>query len=209
MPRGGGYSSLPGSSDLDHIENRNDTNSNNEASGQIASPGPGTTNLSTASLPIAEIQGGGASFTVPGPEGSPHSKQEGSRGKSTGARNAQEAGDGRGKGDADLTGGLPTAEGVFVGSPIDQSSLYQPGAGMLQHQATVVTSAPPAYGSSRGAAGASAVVTSTDGRPNSSHTVILVNNPGYGEWGRAPQPFACRACGFSGYSNAVQVSSRM
>lgn len=219
MPRGGTYTSLPNTNDLDHEENRNDTPNNNstEAGGE----GRGTPNPSDAtggrgrdaSLPIAELQGGAssASFTVPGPEGSPpDSKKEGGKGKGTptGAHHA-EAGGGKGRA-VDLTSGLPTAEGVFVGAPVDQSSLYHSGGGGSHHQATVITSGPPAYRNSHGAAGSAATVaTSTAGVANNnpSHTVIMVNNPGYGEWGRVPQPFACRACGFSGYSHAVQVST--
>eukprot|EP00752_Nemacystus_decipiens_P001550 g1518.t1 len=117
----------------------------------------------------------------------------------------------------DLTGGLPVAEGVFVGDPVTQSTygasggggggggIYNPSA----PQATVITSAPPGYQNHVVAASAAAAAAGGgDGRGiamphqgTGQHTVIVMNGPPghqFGEWGREPQLFVCRACGFSG-----------
>lgn len=137
----------------------------------------------------------------------------------------------------DPTGGLPTAEGVFVGDPVSQSTAYPTAAvsGNYDHHrhtagtspaahATVITSAPqPTYSNhvATGIAAAAAMGGSgtaiaipqggAGGGGSGQHTVIVMNNaPGhqFGEWGRQPQLFVCRACGYSGLSAAVTVRER-
>ncbi|CAM9410346.1 unnamed protein product [Scytosiphon promiscuus] len=124
----------------------------------------------------------------------------------------------------DPTGGLPTAEGVFVGDPVSQSAAaFHTGGGggggynRTPTRATVITSAPPAYSNDVAAAVAAANVAGGDGRGIAipyqgggggagQHTVIVMNAPAghqFGEWGRLPQPFVCRACGYSGMSVAM------
>ncbi|CAB1118725.1 unnamed protein product [Ectocarpus sp. CCAP 1310/34] len=106
---------------------------------------------------------------------------------------------------ADGGGGeLPTAQGIFVGDPVSQSTPYH--AAPPAH-ATVITSAPASYDHVAAAAAAAA----GDGRGiavpsggGGQHTVIVMNAPPpghqFGEWGRQPQAFVCRACGFTGLS---------
>lgn len=130
----------------------------------------------------------------------------------------------------DPTGGLPTAEGVFVGDPVSQSTAYPTAAvsGNYNHNAagaahaTVITSAPPPTYSNHvatGIAAASAIggaagrgIAIPQGGAGSGgagqHTLIVVNAPlghQFGQWGRHPEPFVCRACGFSGLSAATSV----
>lgn len=117
-------------------------------------------------------------------------------------------------------GGLPVAKGVFVGDPVTQSSYGPSGGGGGAYnpsatQATVITSAPPGYQNHVVAAAAVAAAASGDGRGiaiphqgSGQHTVIVMNGPPgnqFGEWGRAPQPFVCRACGFSGSTATMTV----
>lgn len=121
-------------------------------------------------------------------------------------------------------GGLPVAEGVFVGDPVTQSSYGLAGGGGGAYnasaaQATVITSAPPAYQNHVAAAAAAAAATGGDGRGiaiphqgSGQHTVIVMNGAQgqqFGEWGREPQPFVCRACGFSGLTATMTVRERM
>ncbi|CAM9571960.1 unnamed protein product [Ectocarpus sp. 6 AP-2014] len=101
-------------------------------------------------------------------------------------------------------GELPTAQGIFVGDPVSQSTPYHAAP---PARATVITSAPTSY--EHVAAAATAVA--ADGRGiavpsggGGQHTVIVMNAPPpghqFGEWGRQPQAFVCRACGFTGLS---------
>ncbi|CAM9830490.1 unnamed protein product [Ectocarpus sp. 12 AP-2014] len=106
---------------------------------------------------------------------------------------------------ADGGGGeLPTAQGIFVGDPVSQSTPYHAAP---PARATVITSAPASYEHVAAAAAAAA----GDGRGiavpgggSGQHTVIVMNAPPpghqFGEWGRQPQAFVCRACGFTGLS---------
>ena len=132
------------------------------------------------------------------------------------------------KTDNDPTDGLPTAEGVFVGAPITQSSCsHAPtvsGAwpsGVHSNSNAAVVAAPPSYNAHVGAAssqgGGGAVVVVPGGQqmggvgagPGGEHrTVFLVNNPRFMEqWGRQPQPFTCQSCGFTGFSSTTSVRS--
>lgn len=128
----------------------------------------------------------------------------------------------------DPTGGLPTAEGVFVGDPVSQSTAAfhtgggGGGYGRTPTRATVITSAPPAYSNNVAAAVAAANAAGGDGRGIAipyqgggggpgQHTVIVMNAPAghqFGQWGRLPQPFVCRACGHSGMTVAVTVRAQ-
>lgn len=136
------------------------------------------------------------------------------------------------KTDVDPTDGLPTAEGVFVGAPVTQSS-YSDAAtvsgawpsGADSNTSAAVVAAPPSYNAhvtaassqSRGGARGGAVVVVPGGQqmggvgagPGGEHrTVILVNNPRFMEqWGRHPQPFTCQSCGFTGFSSTTSVRS--
>lgn len=112
-------------------------------------------------------------------------------------------------------GGLPVAEGVFVGDPVTQSAYGASAA----PQATVITSAPPpAYQTHVVAASAAAAAAGGDGRgiaiphqESGQHTVIVMNGPPghqFGEWGREPQSFVCRACGFAGLTATMTVRER-
>lgn len=124
----------------------------------------------------------------------------------------------------DPTGGLPTAEGVFVGDPVSQSAAaFHTGGGSGGYnptRATVITSAPPpAYSNDVAAAIAAANAAGGDGRGIAipyqgggagagQHTVIVMNAPAghqFGQWGRLPQAFVCRACGYSGMTIATTV----
>lgn len=104
---------------------------------------------------------------------------------------------------------LPTAQGIFVGDPVSQSTPYH---ATPPARATVITSAPASYEHVAAAAGAAA----GDGRGiavpsggGGQHTVIVMNAPPpghqFGEWGRQPQAFVCRACGFTGLSLTMTV----
>ncbi|CAM9675973.1 unnamed protein product [Ectocarpus sp. 13 AM-2016] len=107
---------------------------------------------------------------------------------------------------ADGGGGeLPTAQGIFVGDPVSQSTPYHAAP---PARATVITSAPASY---EHVAAAAAAAAAGDGRGiavpsggGGQHTVIVMNAPPpghqFGEWGRQPQAFVCRACGFTGLS---------
>lgn len=132
----------------------------------------------------------------------------------------------------DPTGGLPTAEGVFVGDPVSQSTAYPTAtvSGNYDHHhaasaahANVITSAPaPTYSNHVATAAAAAMGGAGTGIAipqggaggvggMGQHTVIVMNAPPghqFGEWGRQPQPFVCRACGYAGLSAAVTVRER-
>ncbi|CAM9915783.1 unnamed protein product [Ectocarpus fasciculatus] len=100
-------------------------------------------------------------------------------------------------------GELPTAQGIFVGDPVSQSgySHAPPPA-----RATVITSAPASYehvaAAAVAAGGGRGIAVPSGG--GGQHTVIVMNAPPaghhFGEWGRQPQAFVCRACGFTGLS---------
>lgn len=125
----------------------------------------------------------------------------------------------------DPTGGLPTAEGVFVGSPIAQTSYSQAptvsGAWASGTQSNAgIVAGPPSYNAhvtaaAGGGAGGGAVVVMPGGAQigglgrgpgGENRTVILVNSPRFFEWGRQPQPFTCQSCSFSGFSSTTSVS---
>lgn len=133
------------------------------------------------------------------------------------------------KTDIDPTDGLPTAEGIFVGAPVAQSSYHAStvswpsGAHSDSSSAATVAAAPPSYNAhvaatvSQGGRGprGGAVVVVPGGQvgggvgPGGDHrTVILVNNPRFMEqWGRQPQPFTCQSCAFTGFSSTTSVRS--
>eukprot|EP00903_Cladosiphon_okamuranus_P016545 g15263.t1 len=185
------------------------------ADSSAVSEGPPTPD---AEQPAAEAAGGpaaaavGGSMSAAGAERGSFGEREGpapgrdatsgggSRKEASGAGTAGES-DGK---DANPTGGLPVTEGVFVGDPITQSSYgtlsggggaYSPSA----PQATIVT-APAAAAATAGGDGRGIAMPH---QGTGQHTVIVMNAPPghqFGEWGRDPQPFVCRACGFSGFT---------
>lgn len=111
----------------------------------------------------------------------------------------------------DLTGGLPTTEGVFVGSPVTRQSEYSmprmPRTVAPHTGPTVLApsgdsrvdlgSSPPPYNPGGGATGRSG-----------QHTVIVVNTANSGApwemWGPHPQQIVCPSCSFAGYTRVVQ-----
>lgn len=221
MPRLGGYTTLPDSS------NEDASSSGGTGTGDVTA-GDGSPSTTTgrsgyaaivdpqeAARALAAVGDGDRTAAADGSLESPSAETIGGKNPTATAAIDADPPESEAK-PVDLTGGLPTAQGMVVGSPVSQHTpfpLTPMTAGGIaggQQRATVVTAAPlESY---------NRVVSGVDARSGyqvrstgrgaeiaGQPTVIVVNSPAPHEWGRGPQPFMCGACGFSGYSNAMLV----
>ncbi|CAN0044963.1 unnamed protein product [Ascophyllum nodosum] len=176
MPRADGYKTLP---------DDNDAGERTEDRGEAEADGAPTRREGTAAGAAPSSAGAGSTEAATAKDAGSE-KQEGAR-----------------KGDGDL-GGLPTAEGVFVGDPVAQSLYPNPAPVItpVSHQYNLNSQAsqgrPPSGVSIT--TGGHHVVTSAAGGMH--HTVFLVDPRGFYAWGRVPQAFVCNSCGFSGMTSA-------
>lgn len=109
----------------------------------------------------------------------------------------------RGSEEVYLTEDLPTAEGVFVGTPLDQPSAIATRALPLRaHPGSTSILHPSSQGLNHATSG------SLTGCQVQQPTVVVLRTngpPPWDTWGRAPREFVCRACSFAGYTLVSQV----
>lgn len=256
MPRSGSssYTYLPDTNtddDPDHSVTEGNTiirNINREAtalgsaaaaSGQIG--GDSTTRAATTTSTLA---GGDAGKSVSGcdDEGTPLKPSASTPPQPDTSPTSAKLNTAGAKDSKDLTEGLPTAEGVFVGSPVQEAHYAHhapplpggmaPGSASQARTTVITATAPPGYtsrlvgaavvggvaaGNHNGSGGYQVAGGGAGGRVGAAggvggsgghHTVIVVNSPGYAEWGREPQPFVCQGCGYSGFSQTFTVSKK-